>query len=153
MTEVQLTHIGGPTVLLEVEGWRILTDPTFDPAGGSYRFGLGTGSRKLAGPAVSAAEIGEVDVVYGVTAQALRARTVVTTASAEESTARPAASRLSSCWSWLSKWRLSCVLVQGESPICVSCSQRSTTSASGQWSVLSASWYWASLGAREKIVV
>ena len=31
MTEVTLTHIGGPTVLLEVEGWRLLTDPTFDP--------------------------------------------------------------------------------------------------------------------------
>jgi hypothetical protein len=27
---VRLTHIGGPTVLIEVEGWRPLTDPTFD---------------------------------------------------------------------------------------------------------------------------
>ena len=30
---VRITHIGGPTALLEVEGWRLLTDPTFDPPG------------------------------------------------------------------------------------------------------------------------
>src|SRR5215210_1472240 len=36
--DVHLTHIGGPTVLIEVAGWRLLTDPTFDPSGGSYRF-------------------------------------------------------------------------------------------------------------------
>jgi hypothetical protein len=27
----------------------VLTDPTFDPPGQSYRFGWGTGSRKLTG--------------------------------------------------------------------------------------------------------
>ena len=37
--EISLTHIGGPTVLIEVGGWRLLTDPTFDPPGQSYRFG------------------------------------------------------------------------------------------------------------------
>ncbi len=63
MTGVILTHIGGPTVLIEVRGWRLLTDPTFDPAGGSYRFGWGTGSRKLAGPAVAAADLGRIDAV------------------------------------------------------------------------------------------
>jgi L-ascorbate metabolism protein UlaG (beta-lactamase superfamily) len=60
---VSLTHIGGPTVLIEVGGWRLLTDPTFDPAGGSYRFGWGTGSRKLADPAIAASEIGRIDAV------------------------------------------------------------------------------------------
>jgi L-ascorbate metabolism protein UlaG (beta-lactamase superfamily) len=63
MTDVSLTHIGGPTVLIEVRGWRLLTDPTFDPAGGSYRFGWGTGSEKLAGPAVAAADLGRIDAV------------------------------------------------------------------------------------------
>ena len=63
MTEVHLTHIGGPTVLIEVEGKRLLTDPTFDPAGGSYRFGWGTGSRKLADPAVASADLGPIDAV------------------------------------------------------------------------------------------
>jgi hypothetical protein len=36
MTGIRLTHIGGPTVLIEAEGWRILTDPTFDPPGKTY---------------------------------------------------------------------------------------------------------------------
>jgi len=61
--EVRLTHIGGPTVLIEVGGWRVLTDPTFDPPGRSYRFGWGTGSRKLTGPAIAASEIGAIDAV------------------------------------------------------------------------------------------
>ena len=61
VSAVRLTHIGGPTVLLEVEGWRILTDPTFDPPGGTYPFGLGTSSRKLSGPAVPAEELGPIN--------------------------------------------------------------------------------------------
>jgi hypothetical protein len=36
---VRLTHVGGPTVLFEAHGWRILTDPTFDAAGQRYTFG------------------------------------------------------------------------------------------------------------------
>jgi L-ascorbate metabolism protein UlaG (beta-lactamase superfamily) len=58
-----LTHIGGPTVLIEVEGWRLLTDPTFDPAGGHYRFGWGTSSDKVVGPALDAADLPPVDAV------------------------------------------------------------------------------------------
>jgi L-ascorbate metabolism protein UlaG (beta-lactamase superfamily) len=61
--EMQLTHVGGPTVLIEVGGWRLLTDPTFDPPGQSYRFGWGTGSRKTTGPAVDASELGTIDAV------------------------------------------------------------------------------------------
>jgi L-ascorbate metabolism protein UlaG (beta-lactamase superfamily) len=61
--EFRLTHIGGPTVLIEVGGWRLLTDPTFDPPGQSYRFGWGTGSRKLTGPAIAASDIGPIDAV------------------------------------------------------------------------------------------
>jgi L-ascorbate metabolism protein UlaG (beta-lactamase superfamily) len=60
---VRLTHIGGPTVLIEVAGWRILTDPTFDPAGRKYNFGWGTSSRKLAGPAVPLERLGPIDAV------------------------------------------------------------------------------------------
>jgi L-ascorbate metabolism protein UlaG (beta-lactamase superfamily) len=30
-TEIRVTRIGGPTTLVEVGGWRLLTDPTFDP--------------------------------------------------------------------------------------------------------------------------
>jgi L-ascorbate metabolism protein UlaG (beta-lactamase superfamily) len=60
---MQLTHIGGPTLLLEVGGWRLLTDPTFDPPGKRYFFGWGTMSRKLAGPAVTPEDLGPLDAV------------------------------------------------------------------------------------------
>ena len=63
VTAVRITHIGGPTALIEVGGWRLLTDPTFDPAGEKYRFGWGTGSRKLAGPAIAASDLGPIDAV------------------------------------------------------------------------------------------
>jgi len=63
MKDVRVTHIGGPTVLIEVAGWRLLTDPTFDPPGRKYKFGLGTSSRKLAGPAIAAADVGTLDAV------------------------------------------------------------------------------------------
>jgi L-ascorbate metabolism protein UlaG (beta-lactamase superfamily) len=60
---VRITHIGGPTVLIEVDGWRLLTDPTFDPPGQKYNFGWGTSSRKLAGPAIAASDLPPVDAV------------------------------------------------------------------------------------------
>jgi L-ascorbate metabolism protein UlaG (beta-lactamase superfamily) len=60
---IRLTHVGGPTLLVEVGGWRLLTDPTFDPPGRRYRFGHGTSSRKVAGPAVTPADVGPVDAV------------------------------------------------------------------------------------------
>ncbi|CCK25245.1 hypothetical protein BN159_0866 [Streptomyces davaonensis JCM 4913] len=63
MTEVRITHIGGPTTLIEAAGWRLLTDPTFDPPGRRYSFGWGTSSRKTAGPAVDAAELPPLDAV------------------------------------------------------------------------------------------
>ncbi|GAA1953749.1 MBL fold metallo-hydrolase [Microbacterium deminutum] len=60
---MRITRIGGPTALIEWEGWRILTDPTFDPPGRTYSFALGTSSRKTTGPAVSLDEVGDVDLV------------------------------------------------------------------------------------------
>ena len=60
---VRITHIGGPTALIEVGGWRLLTDPTFDPPGNRYAFGWGTTSRKLSGPAIAADAVGPVDAV------------------------------------------------------------------------------------------
>ncbi|MGW4467978.1 MBL fold metallo-hydrolase [Micromonospora sp. NPDC004704] len=63
MTDVRITHIGGPTTLVEVGGWRLLTDPTFDAPGRRYAFGWGTSSRKTAGPAIAVADLGPVDAV------------------------------------------------------------------------------------------
>jgi len=63
VNDVRITHIGGPTVLIEVAGWRLLTDPTFDPPGQTYNFGWGTSSRKLAGPAIAADDLPPIDAV------------------------------------------------------------------------------------------
>ena len=60
---MRVTHVGGPTVLVEVAGWRILSDPTFDPPGKTYDFGFGTHSTKLRGPSVQARDLGPIDVV------------------------------------------------------------------------------------------
>ena len=62
-SSLRITHIGGPTALIEVGGWRLLTDPTFDAPGRRYFFGWGTMSRKLAGPAIAADDLGRVDAV------------------------------------------------------------------------------------------
>jgi L-ascorbate metabolism protein UlaG (beta-lactamase superfamily) len=63
VTGLRVTHVGGPTALIEVGGWRILTDPTFDPPGRRYDFGWATSSRKLAGPALAADDVGDIDAV------------------------------------------------------------------------------------------
>ena len=60
---IRLTHIGGPTTLIELGGWRLLTDPTFDAPGRRYSFGWGASSRKLAGPAIAVDALGRVDAV------------------------------------------------------------------------------------------
>jgi len=58
---VSITLIGGPTALIEIDGFRLLTDPTFD-APGSYQLAH-VKLEKLTGPAVKAEAIGEIDAV------------------------------------------------------------------------------------------
>ncbi|GAB3935462.1 MBL fold metallo-hydrolase [Micromonospora vulcania] len=60
---LRITHIGGPTTLIDIGGWRLLTDPTFDPPGRRYTFGWGTSSVKTTGPAIPAATLGPIDAV------------------------------------------------------------------------------------------
>jgi L-ascorbate metabolism protein UlaG (beta-lactamase superfamily) len=93
VTHVTFTHIGGPTVLIEVDGWRLLTDPTFDPPGARYTFGWGTASRKRTGPALAVEQLPPIDAVLlshdghgdnlDIAGRALLSRvgTVITTAS------------------------------------------------------------------------
>ncbi len=61
MNSLRITLIGGPTALIEVDGFRLLTDPTFD-APGAYRLPHVT-LEKLSSPALGAEAIGEVDAV------------------------------------------------------------------------------------------
>jgi len=56
-----MTYIGGPTVLIDVAGMRLLTDPTFDDAGSTYV--RGSTLSKLTGPALPASALGRIDAV------------------------------------------------------------------------------------------
>ncbi|MET0830420.1 MAG: MBL fold metallo-hydrolase, partial [Microbacterium sp.] len=60
---MRVTRIGGPSVLVELDGWRILIDPTFDPPGRRYPFALGTSSVKTRGPAIEPSSLGEIDLI------------------------------------------------------------------------------------------
>ena len=60
-SDLRLTYIGGPTLLIEFAGLRFLTDPTFDPPG-SYTTGPVT-LTKITGPALDASELGHIDAV------------------------------------------------------------------------------------------
>jgi L-ascorbate metabolism protein UlaG (beta-lactamase superfamily) len=61
--KLSITHIGTSTMLLEIGALRLLTDPVFDPAGGRYCFGWGTGSTKLSGPTIAPDHVGPLDAV------------------------------------------------------------------------------------------
>src|ERR1700676_1840713 len=58
---LSITLIGGPTALIEVDGFRLLTDPTFD-APGAYQLPH-VKLEKLSSPAISADAVGPVDAV------------------------------------------------------------------------------------------
>ncbi|MHB1304304.1 MAG: MBL fold metallo-hydrolase [Acidiphilium sp.] len=60
-TPATLTLIGGPTVLIEIGGFRLLTDPTFDEP---RRYALPHVTlEKLAGPGIPASQLGRIDAV------------------------------------------------------------------------------------------
>ncbi len=61
MNSLRITLIGGPTALIEIDGFRLLTDPTFDEPR-TYQLPH-VKLEKLSGPALSAEAIGEVDAV------------------------------------------------------------------------------------------
>jgi L-ascorbate metabolism protein UlaG (beta-lactamase superfamily) len=60
--DLVMTYIGGPTALFKWDGLRILTDPTFDPAGTSYSTNLYS-LKKREGPAMAPEKLGQIDVV------------------------------------------------------------------------------------------
>jgi L-ascorbate metabolism protein UlaG (beta-lactamase superfamily) len=59
---MKITYIGGPTALIEWNGLRILTDPSFDSAGTVYRFGS-YALEKTGASAFRPDQLGRVDVV------------------------------------------------------------------------------------------
>jgi L-ascorbate metabolism protein UlaG (beta-lactamase superfamily) len=61
MSSLTLTLIGGPTALIEIDGFRLLTDPTFDLPG-TYQLPH-VKLEKLSGPAMALEAIGDIDAV------------------------------------------------------------------------------------------
>jgi L-ascorbate metabolism protein UlaG (beta-lactamase superfamily) len=59
---ISITLIGGPTALIEIDGFRLLTDPTFDDAHTAYQLPH-VKLEKTIGPALKADAIGPVDAV------------------------------------------------------------------------------------------
>jgi L-ascorbate metabolism protein UlaG (beta-lactamase superfamily) len=60
---VKITHYGTATLLLEIGGLRLLTDPVFDPKGTKHDFGFGFASTKAYTTAKEEDAIGDVDAV------------------------------------------------------------------------------------------
>jgi L-ascorbate metabolism protein UlaG (beta-lactamase superfamily) len=59
---VRITYVGGPTALIEWGGLRLLTDPTFDPAGSEFSTEVYV-QRKTMGPAMPAESLEPIDAV------------------------------------------------------------------------------------------
>jgi L-ascorbate metabolism protein UlaG (beta-lactamase superfamily) len=62
-SKITLTLIGGPTVLIEYGGLRLLTDPTFDPPGQYQGPHSPVRHLKTTGPAMSVDQLGKIDAV------------------------------------------------------------------------------------------
>ncbi len=63
MPDLTVTLVGGPTALLEYGGLRLLTDPTFDDAPRLYTREDAPSLEKTEGPALTADQIGDVEVI------------------------------------------------------------------------------------------
>ena len=61
MNAPRFTLIGGPTVLIEIAGFRLVTDPTFDEPG-EYKLPHVV-LKKTGRPALSVADVGAIDAV------------------------------------------------------------------------------------------
>ncbi len=60
---ISITHIDTACMLLDINGYRILTDPTLDNAGKLYYHGSGGFSRKTDDPAIPIDDLNNVDLV------------------------------------------------------------------------------------------
>ena len=60
-SEVNVTYLGGPTIILEIGGLRLMTDPTLDPAGEQFMINDKPAYHKTEGPATT--DIGKINVV------------------------------------------------------------------------------------------
>ncbi len=61
--KVTITQIDTACMLIDINGYRIVTDPAFDAAGGSYQSGSGRVLKKTGSPALHPTDLGHVDLV------------------------------------------------------------------------------------------
>jgi len=61
MDNVTVTLVGGPTLLIEIAGYRMITDPTFDPPQVYHHPIAGPVTKKL-GPSATPEQLGQVDL-------------------------------------------------------------------------------------------
>ena len=61
--QVTITQIDTACMLIDINGFRIVTDPAFDAAGGTYQSGSGRILKKTGSPALHPSELGHVDLV------------------------------------------------------------------------------------------
>src|SRR5688572_1688514 len=61
--DITITHIDTACVLLEINGYRILTDPTLDSAGSLYYHGYGALSRKTDNPSIPVTDLHDIDLI------------------------------------------------------------------------------------------
>ena len=61
--EVKITHIDTACVLLEINGFKILTDPTLDNAGKLYHHGYFAFSKKTEKPALQNIDLSKIDLI------------------------------------------------------------------------------------------
>jgi L-ascorbate metabolism protein UlaG (beta-lactamase superfamily) len=61
--DITITHIDTACILLEIGGYRILTDPTLDNAGLLYYHGYGAASRKTENPALPVSGLKNIDLI------------------------------------------------------------------------------------------
>lgn len=62
-SNISVTHIDTACILININGYKILTDPTLDNAGKLYYHGSGTFSRKTENPAININELDGIDLI------------------------------------------------------------------------------------------
>ena len=60
-SKVNVTYLSGPTVILEIDGLRLITDPTLDAAGEMFMINDKPAYWKTEGPATN--DVGKIDAV------------------------------------------------------------------------------------------
>jgi L-ascorbate metabolism protein UlaG (beta-lactamase superfamily) len=61
--KINITHIDTACILLEINGFKILTDPTLDNSGRLYHHGFGSFSRKTENPALQNIDLENIDLI------------------------------------------------------------------------------------------